>query len=174
MGDGITGAAYWTSWAFNAIGERTSQTQYSLTGGQNTVTSYSYGSSQPNTLASTSTTGPSGSSSTSYGYDAAGNTTSRKVPSGSQSMNWIPDGNLTSVTTPGGTTSYVYDANGNLLVQKDPNQTTLYVFGEQIVLDNATGTVTGTRFISLPGGGEVVRTGSGSAYAFELANQRCS
>jgi RHS repeat-associated protein len=177
VGDGISGAAYWTAWSFNALGERTSQTQYSLTGGTNTVTDYSYSSSQPTSLASTSTTGPSGSSSTSYGYDADGNTTSRDLPSGNQTLKWNADGTLESDTTSAGTTSYVYDADGNLLVQQDPSQTTLYVFGEQIVLTPTSGspgyTVTGIRILPLPGGGgEVVRTGASSNYAFELTNQQ--
>jgi RHS repeat-associated protein len=177
VGDGISGSAYWTAWSFNALGERTSQTQYSLTGGTNTVTDYSYSSSQPTALASTSTTGPSGSSSTSYGYDADGNTTSRDLSSGNQSLKWNADGTLESDTTSAGTTSYVYDADGNLLVQQDPSQTTLYVFGEQIVLTPTSAspgyTVTGIRVLALPGGGgEVVRTGAGSDYSFELNNQQ--
>jgi len=173
VGDGISGSAYWTSWAFNALGEPTSETQYSLTGGQNTVTSYSYGnSSQPDTLTSTSTTGPAGNSSTSYTYDADGNSKTRDVSSGDQSLTWNSDGTLASDTTPAGTTSYVYDADGNVLIQQDPGTTTLYVFGEQIVLTTGTGAITGSRFLQLPGGGEVVRTGSGSSYYFELTNQQ--
>jgi RHS repeat-associated protein len=60
--------------------------------------------------------------------------------------------------------------------QKDPGQITLYLFGgvEQLVLTTGTGAITGTRFIALPGGGEVVRTGTsaGTSYDFELANQQ--
>jgi RHS repeat-associated protein len=177
VGDGISGSAYWSSWSFNPLGQRTSETDYNLSGGKNTVTSYSYngnGASQPDTLTSTSTTGPSGSSSASYTYDAAGNTLTRDLPSGNQTLTWTDDGKLASDTTSAGTTSYVYDADGNVLLQKDPGQTTLYLFGgaEQIVLNTATQAVTGTRFIPLPGGGEVVRTGTGSNYAFELDNQQ--
>ena len=176
VGDGIAGSAYWTSWSFNPIGERTSQTQNSLTGGQNAVTSYAYSPTQPNALTSTTTTGPSGTSGTSYGYDADGNTTNRDLPTGNQSLTWTADGSLATDTTSAGTTSYVYDADGNVLLQQDPAQTTLYVFGEQIVLNGSpgsqTGSVTGTRFLPLPGGGEVVRTGSGSSYDFELTNQQ--
>ena len=177
VGDGISGSAYWSSWSFNSDGEPAKQTQYSLTGGQNTVTSYGYSSTQqPNTLTSTSTTGPLGTSSASYGYDADGNTTARDLPSGKQSLTWTPGGSLASDTTSAGATSYVYDADGNVLLQEDPNQVTLYVFGEQIVLHaapgSATGTITGTRFLPLPGGGQVVRTSSGSNYSFELTNQQ--
>jgi RHS repeat-associated protein len=176
VGDQITGGAYWTTWAFDPLGDWTKQTQHSLTGGQNTVTSYTYngnGTSQPNTLTATSTTGPSGPSSASYAYDPDGNTTTRTLPAGNQALTWTHDGKLGTDTTPAGTTSYIYDADGNLLLQKDPGQTTLYLFGgaEQIFLNTANGTITGTRFIPLPGGPVVVRTGAGTAYSFELGDQ---
>ncbi len=172
IGDAVPGSAYWTSWAFNAIGERTNQTQHSTTGGANTVTSYAYNTGQPNTLAGTSTTGPAGASSTSYSYDPDGNTVTRGVPGGAQTLTWNDDGSLAGDATTNGTTSYVYDADGNVLVQADSgtHQTTLYVFGEQIVLNTGTGAVTGTRFIPLVGNGEVVRTGA--SYDYELTDQQ--
>ena len=141
-----------------------------------TVTTYTYngnGASQPNTLTSTATTGPAGNSTASYTYDPAGNTLTRACPSGNQTLTWTHDGKLATDTTRGGTTSYIYDADGNLLLQKDPGQTTLYLFGgaEQLVLNTSTSAITGTRFIALPGGGEVVRTGAGTAYNFEITDQ---
>jgi RHS repeat-associated protein len=177
VGDGVPGGAYWSSWNFNPLGQRTSETDYSLSGGKNTVTSYSYNgnsSSQPNTLTSTSTSGPSGTSTASYSYDAAGNTVTRDLPSGNQNLTWTDDGKLATDTTSAGKTSYVYDADGNVLLEKDPGQTTLYLFGgaEQIVLNTSTQAVTGTRFIQLPGGGEVVRNGASSDYSFEMENQQ--
>jgi RHS repeat-associated protein len=177
VGDGIPGSAYWTSWAFNSLGQRTGETEYNLTGGKNTVTDYSYngnGTSQPNTLTGTSTTGPSGTSTASYSYDTDGNTLTRDLPSGNQKLTWTDDGKLATDTTSAGVTSYVYDANGNVLLQKDPAKTTLYLFGgaEQIVLNTTTKAITGTRFIQIPGGGEVVRTGASTSYTLELANQQ--
>jgi RHS repeat-associated protein len=173
VGDGITGGAYWTSWAFNPLGDRTSQTQHSLTGGTSTVTSYTYAhASQPDTLTSTSATGP-GAGTASYTYDAAGDTLTRSLPSGNQTLTWTDDGKVATNTTSAGTTSYVYDADGNVLLQKDPGKTTLFLFGgaEQLVLNTGTGAVTGTRFLALPGGGQVVRTGAGTAYSFEVGDQ---
>jgi RHS repeat-associated protein len=175
VGDQVAGSAYWTTWSFNALGDRTSETDHSLTGGQNTVTSYTYngnGTSQPDTLTSISATGPSGTSNASYTYDPDGNTLTRDLPTGNQHLTWTDDGKLATDTTSAGTTSYVYDADGDLLLQKDPGQTTLYLFGgtEQLVLNTATQAITGTRFLSLPGGGEVVRTGL-STYEFEFTDQ---
>lgn len=174
VGDGISGGAYWTSWAFNPLGDRTTQTAHSLTGGTDSVTTYSYGdSSQPDTLTGTSTSGSSGTSTASYSFDPDGNTLTRDLTSGNQKLTWTDDGKLATDTTSAGTTSYVYDADGNVLLEKDPGQTTLFLFGgaEQLVLDTSTGAITGTRFLALPGGGEVVRTGAGTAYNFELTDQ---
>jgi RHS repeat-associated protein len=179
VGDQISGGAYWTSWQFDPLGDWTTQTQHSLTGGSNTVTSYSYngnGASQPNTLTSTSTTGPSGTSTAAYSYDADGNTTTRNLSSGKQTLTWTDDSKLAAAATSAGTTSYVYDADGNVLLQKDPGLTTLYLFGgaEQLHLNTSSGAVTGSRFLSLPGGGTVVRNGAGSSYSFEVTDQHGS
>jgi RHS repeat-associated protein len=174
VGDQIPGSAYWTAWTYTPLGEPSTQTSYSLTGGQNTVSSYTYGTSQPATLAALTDTGPAGTTTSTYGYDPAGNTTSRDLPSGDQALTWNDDGTLATDATPAGTVSYIYDADGNVLIQKDTATalTTLYIFGEQIVLNNTTGAITGTRFISLPGGAEVVRTGPGSDYTYQFANQQ--
>ena len=59
---------------------------------------------------------------TSYGYDSAGNTTTRDTGTGDQTLTWNNAGQLTNVTTQhdGTATSYVYDADGDLLLQNDP------------------------------------------------------
>ena len=170
VGDRISGGAYWTTWKYDPLGDQTTQTQHSLTGGTDTATSYTYngnGTSQPNTLTSSSTTGPSGSTTAGYTYDPDGNTLTRSLPSGKQTLTWTHDGKLATDTTSAGTTSYLYDADGNLLLQKDPGQTTAYLFGgaQQLVLNTGTSAVTGTRFLALPGGGLAVRTGAGTATA---------
>jgi len=80
------------------------------------------------------------------------------------------------------TSSYVYDAAGSLLLQKDAATgsqdpaTTLYLPGEQLTLDTKTGTITGDRFLALPGGGEVVCTGADTTsgtpgYYYQLTDQ---
>ncbi|MCO6007030.1 polymorphic toxin type 43 domain-containing protein [Actinoallomurus purpureus] len=172
VGSGITGGAYWTTWTLDPLGQRTKQTRHGLNGAGDTVTAYDYNTGQPNTLASTSTTGPGGSAATSYGYDPAGNTTTRTTPAnGQETLTWDDTGQLTAVTGTSGGSGYIYDADGQLLLQKDPGKTTLYLPNEEIALDTTTGAITGTRFYSLPGGGEAVRTGSGTAYGFELGDQ---
>jgi RHS repeat-associated protein len=173
VGDSISGGAYWTSWAFDAIGNRLSQTQHALTsGGQDTVTSNTYSASQPNTLTATSTTGGS-TSSTSYGYDPAGDMTTRNTSLGNQTLNWDNAGHLSKVanSTTNTSTNYVYDASGQLLLQTDPTTTTLYLGSEQITYTPGTGTTTGARYYTAPGGATIVRTGSSNSYSFELADR---
>jgi RHS repeat-associated protein len=166
-------SAYWTTWAFNDLGDRTSQTKHSTTGGTDTTTTYTYdgnGKGQPHTLTSTSTTGGS-TGSTSYGYDTTGSMTSRTAGNGNQTLTWDDGGRLTEISgSTGGNTSFLYDADGGLLLQKDPGKTTLYLPGQQIVLDTVTGTQSGTRYYALPGGGTAIRTGTGSNYSFALAD----
>ncbi|MEV8094372.1 polymorphic toxin-type HINT domain-containing protein [Kitasatospora sp. NPDC085879] len=168
VGDAITGGAYWTDWAFDALGNRTSQVEHSTTGGADTTTTYTYngnGKNQPHTL--TAATGGSA-----LEYDTAGNTTKRTTTAaGTQNLTWDDAGRLTTIGGgTAGTSNYVYDADGNVLLQKDPGTTTLYLPGQQIVLDTATRATTATRYIPLPGGGTVVRTGSGTNYKFEISD----
>jgi RHS repeat-associated protein len=176
VGDAVVGGAYWTSWTFDPLGDRTGQTDNGLSGAANTTTTYTYptpgaGIAQPHTLTSTSTTGPSGSSATSYQYDAVGNTKQRAIPSGTQTLTWTDTEQLATVTAPTGTTSYVYDAAGTELLRHDPGTTTLFLPDEELVLNTSTNTVTGTRFLALPGGGQAVRTGSGTNYRYEITDQ---
>lgn len=175
VGSGIAGAAYWTGWSFNPLGQRIRQTDHGLPGTGDTVTTYAYdgnGSGQPHTLTSASTTGPAGATTATFGYDANGDTTTRSAGQGAQTLSWDDLGRLTAVTgSSSGDSSYVYDADGDLLLQKDPGTTTLYLPGEQLALDTATSRITGTRFYDLPGGGEAVRTGTDKAYGFETADQ---
>jgi RHS repeat-associated protein len=168
------GTAYWTSWDFDALGQRQHQIEHSTTGGSDTTTSYAYdyngnGTVQPHALASTQASGAS-TAATSYTYDKAGNTTSRNtIASGNQTLAWNDAGQLTQVSGgKSGTTSYIYDADGNVLLQTDPTSTTLYLPGEQLTLTGTT--TTGVRYLPLPGGGTVVRTGTGTNYKFEISD----
>ncbi|MEU3283936.1 RHS repeat domain-containing protein [Streptomyces longwoodensis] len=168
------GTAYWTSWDFDALGQRQHQVEHSTTGGADTTTAYTYdyngnGTVQPHALASTQASG-AGTAATSYTYDKTGNTTGRNtVASGKQTLTWNNAGQLTQVSGgKTGTTSYVYDADGNVLLQTDPSGTTLYLPGEQLTLAGTT--TTGVRYLPLPGGGTVVRTGTGTNYKFEVGD----
>ena len=161
------GSAYWTSWTFDALGNRTKQIQRNVTGGADNTTTYQY-DGRPHTLTSTTSTAPAPA--TSFAYDQAGNMTSRNAGNGPQTLTWNDSGQLAKVTGPGGDTTNIYDADGNLLLQKNPSNTTLYLPSQQHVLDKTTGVVTGTRYYSLPGGGHVVRTGTGTNFTFAVTD----
>ena len=179
VGDGLGAPSeYWTSYSYDLLGDLTSQTQHdSVTGGTDTTTTNTYngnGTGQPHTLTSSAASG--GSTATSaFGYDKSGNMTTRDVPAtGNQTLTWNAAGQLTSVTSSAGTTSYVYDGDGNLLLQQDPAAWTLYLPGEQLTLTNPGGanTQSGVRIIPLPSGADVVRTGAGASYYFEIPDTR--
>jgi RHS repeat-associated protein len=173
VGDNLGAAStYWTTWSYDALGNRTSQDQHAIGGGQDVVTSYNYngnGNSQPGTLTST-TGGASGS--TSYAYDQTGNMTSRNAGQGAQTLDWNDAGQLTAITGgTGGNSDFVYDASGNLLLQKDPGATTLYLPGEQITLNTSAQTTSGVRYLPLPGGGTFYQYGSGTSDGYEFTDQ---
>lgn len=177
VGDGLGSASeYWTTWSYDVLGRVQSQDQHAVAGGTDTTTAYTYGGSNGGPDAMTAASASGGSTSTStFGYDAAGNMKSRTTPSGgSQTMTWNPAGKLATVTGSGGTTSDVYDADGNLLLQADPGSTTLYLPEEQLTAttSGSTTTVTGARIIPLPSGGDVVRTGATTAYSFEIPDRQ--
>lgn len=148
VGSGI--APYWTSWTYDTVGDRLTQIQHALPGMTgDTTTAYSYpapGLAQPHTLTST-TVNSVPTPTTSYQYDAAGDTSTRSTPAnGAQTLNWDAADHLTSIAQASGTTSYVYDADGNQLMRKDPGQNTLYLGDTELYLNTATGAVTGTRY----------------------------
>ena len=177
VGDGLgASSAYWTSWGLDALGDRTSQVEHGLTGGAATdvTTAYGYGSNgqQPHTLTSTTTTGGR-TGSTSYQYDTAGSMTKRNAGQGNQALAYNDAGQLTAVTgSAAGSSSFVYDVDGRLLLQKDPASTTFYLENQQFTLTAATGVVTGVRYYELPGGGDVVRTGTATtAFSYSIGDQ---
>ena len=161
-------APYWESYTYNTIGDLTGIT-FDNPGGLSTTTGTypAAGSARPHAITTATLTSSSGTASYSYGYDADGNLTSVAGPSQSQALSWNDAGQLSqdAVSPAGGSaqnTSYIYDADGNLLFTADPGTSTLYLPGEQLTLNTATGTVTGTRFYTLNGITVAARTGASS------------
>ncbi len=163
---------YWTSWTFDSMGERTSQTQYALSGqtGGNTVSTYTYhqpGQTNAHALTGITTTGPGASTLTGYQYDGDGNPTTYPTAAGTQTMSWNAEGQIASDTTTGthpGITSYTYDADGSLLIERDPQSgtttDTLYLDGEEMDYNTVTQAVTGTRYYTFNGDTVAQRVGS--------------
>ena len=132
--------SYWQTYTYNDIGNRTNVVDHSTTGGADTSTAYSYGTTtgaQPHTL-----TAVTGATPTSFGYDTRGDlftrTTTGATTSG-QKLTWDNEGHLTQVDTTGATatTKYLYDADGNQLIRRDPGRTTLFAGDTQIVVDTS-------------------------------------
>jgi RHS repeat-associated protein len=172
-----TNSAYWDTWTYNNEGDRLTQDQHSLTSpNDDTLTSYTYSTTQLHTLTSTTTTvNGSQTASTGYKYDTAGDTTQRVTSAtGTQTLTWNAAGELTQVvSTTAGTTSYVYDADGNLLVQSTPTAVTLYIEGEELTYTDASAAYSGIRYYTLPGGGTAVRTGADATdFSFEVDDQQ--
>jgi RHS repeat-associated protein len=140
--------SYWTSYIYNnATGNRTVETKHRVSGA-NIDRTYTYptnpGGGQKHTLSTVTTSGGATGTDT-YGYDAAGNTTTRNVAGKpGQTLTWDNEGHLASVTDASGTTSYIYDADGNRRVSKDPAGTTVYLAGFE--LRTVGGTTTCTRY----------------------------
>jgi RHS repeat-associated protein len=178
VGDGLgTSSAYWSSWTYNALGQRTTQVAHATGTGSDTTTTYKYNgnsAAQPTTLTSTDTTGAT-TSSTGYEYDATGNMKTRNAADGAQTLTWDNTGRLASTTTtpPGSSTAttstFTYDTDGNLLTQHDGAATILYLPGQQLSV-SATGTLSGVRYYGLPGGGTAYRTGTGTAYGYKISD----
>jgi hypothetical protein len=139
-----------------AAGDRQSQTDHGTAG--DTTTSHAYpaagsATDQPHSLTGTTATGPTSPTHTgAYTYDKTGNTRSIIGGAlGNETLTWTATGNLATGTTAGGTTSYAYTADGSKLVQRGPATTTLFLGDQEIVLNNTTKALTGTRYYSFNG-----------------------
>jgi RHS repeat-associated protein len=163
-------APYWQSYTYKNNGDRNTDTNHDVTGTTANDVSHTYHyPTASNLLQSMTTTGPSGTTTDSYGYYANGDTNTRTRASGNQSFGYDPAGRVASATTTSGNSSYVYDADGNLLVQHDPTETVLYLDGQEIHYNTSTFSSSGIRYIAGPAGAEAIENSSG-AVTFSLAD----
>ncbi|MFJ4916995.1 polymorphic toxin-type HINT domain-containing protein [Streptomyces sp. NPDC088726] len=166
-------APYWSTYGFDTLGNRTSETDYGVNGSATSTKSYVYGENGegPHQLTTevvdstaTSTT-PAVKLSNTYSYDSTGNTEQRVLNGDTQKLNWDKQGELTKVTNAGGaTTDYVYDAAGSRLLSKTADETTFYLPGMELHLKRSTGAVTGSRYYSLGGETVAVRDNGGVTF----------
>jgi RHS repeat-associated protein len=158
-------APYWEQFSYSAENDMTSETSTPAAGSATTTTD-AYppaGSAQPHAVSSQSQSGPSGTTTSTFSYNAAGDLTSVSG-SQAQSLTWDDAGRLSQLTSSSGTTKYLYDADGNLLIREDPSTSTLYLSDAQITLDDSSGTLSGTRYYSLGGQQVAARTSAGQVY----------
>lgn len=155
-------SAYWSSYSFDAAGNRTKEVQHNPTGDltKDVTRTYTYGTAgqaAANQLKKVDTTGPGGARTESYTYDEAGNTKSRTIQGDTQNLEWNASGQLERVTKGTDSTEFVYDADGSRLIKRDPTGTTLYLPGTQVKLTTA-GKLEGTRYYAHPAGPAMVKT----------------
>ncbi|MEV6168305.1 polymorphic toxin-type HINT domain-containing protein [Streptomyces sp. NPDC051954] len=172
-------APYWTSYTYDKVGNRLTETQHATASGtSDTQRAYHYpdpGTAQPHKLNSVDTTTGTVKSADSFGYDTAGNTHTRQLGDGtSQTLDWDAEGHLAKVTQPvaGGSdkvTEYLYDADGTRLIGRTPTETTLYLGATEVTLPTGATATKGTRYFELGGGHQAVQANDGTI-AFTLAD----
>jgi RHS repeat-associated protein len=143
-------AAYWNTWRYNAIGNRTQQVVHSATG--NATTDYAYPQPGSTAVRPHAVTATSGAGAGSYTYDDAGNMLTRPTASsGTQTLTWDAEGHVETSTDASGQTTYIYDADGNRLVRRDPTGRTLYMPGQEIRYTTGTAATSCTRYYTFAG-----------------------
>ncbi|MFG1944024.1 RHS repeat domain-containing protein [Nonomuraea sp. NPDC048826] len=152
-------APYAFSYAYDVTGNRIKETRHGWGGAPDTVLTSAYpaaGSPRPHALQSVGQD--------LFAYDAAGNTTRRKVGNSDQTLVWDVEGNLESVTEAGKVTSFVYDADGDRLLRKTPTDATLYIDDMELRFDYAKDAVEQTRYYTVGGQPIAVRTPDNQVY----------
>ncbi|MFE1851402.1 RHS repeat-associated core domain-containing protein [Streptomyces sp. NPDC059489] len=174
-------APYWNSYTYDSAGQRATETNHS-TSGSTTSRTYCYNNTaQPHTLTAT----PSGTAAgactgvtAAYGYDAAGDTTTRPDGTATQALTWDSEGRLGSLKETAGsatsTTGYVYDTDGSLLVRRNTGgETVLYLGATEVHYNTTTGKKWAQRTYTLGGTAVAVRTNqSGTSTLTWLAADR--
>ncbi|WP_331758859.1 RHS repeat-associated core domain-containing protein [Streptomyces anulatus] len=167
-------APYWTSYTYNSAGQRSTETTHTATDDATTAYEYRTPTGQPHPLVKTT-----GAKAATYGYDLAGNTTTRPGTQATQTLAWNSEGELASTTEPAvGTkpalgTSYLYDADGELLIRRatGDGDTVLYLGSTEVRLTvkGTAKTVTGTRYYSAAGQTLAVRTATSGTAGTKLS-----
>ncbi|WP_256925327.1 RHS repeat domain-containing protein [Streptomyces sp. Amel2xC10] len=163
--------AYWQSFRYDPVGNRTGQTDHGTgaLAGADTTTTYTHNDPKtglPHAVQSASVRGgPHDGQQSSFGYDAAGNTTRRTVGATTQDLTWDDEGHLATLTEAGKVTSYQYDADGDRLITEDADGTrTLTLPGGNELKVKAGGAKEGVRYYTHGGETVAVRTGSGFSF----------
>ncbi|MFJ6348762.1 polymorphic toxin-type HINT domain-containing protein [Streptomyces sp. NPDC092046] len=140
--------AYWTSYTYDAVGNRKTEVQHKTSTGpaaDNTRT-YATPDTGKHNLPSVAQTGADARTDL-YTYDPAGNTKTRKVGDADlETFDWDDEGRLKSTTKVTDTTEYLYDTAGARLVRRDSTGTTLYLPGGNELHRDKNDKVTGTRY----------------------------
>ncbi|MFE0346842.1 polymorphic toxin-type HINT domain-containing protein [Streptomyces griseoluteus] len=152
--------AYWTSFVYDAIGNRKSEIQHKTASGPTADTTRTYTAPDigKHNLPKVTQAGTDPHTEV-FSYDEAGNTRTRQIGTATaQTMLWDDEGHLASVTQGTAATGYLYDADGGRLLRRDSTGTTLYLPGGNELRLAKNGTVTGTRYYTVGDETIAVRT----------------
>ncbi|MFF0437430.1 RHS repeat-associated core domain-containing protein [Streptomyces sp. NPDC004327] len=160
---------YWTSYTYDAVGNRRTETAHKAATGsaQDTVRGYDAPTAGKHDLPKVTQSGTDPHQEL-FGYDESGNLKTRtRGTAPAESFTWDDEGHLASVTEK--TTekaSYLYDTDGQRFVGHDASGTTLYLsYGNELHLGTG-GTVTGTRYYVADGSTVAIRTGGKLTFTF--------
>ncbi|GGT22526.1 hypothetical protein GCM10010286_55110 [Streptomyces toxytricini] len=156
---------YWTSYTYDAVGNRKTETKRKTASGPaaDTVRTYQAPTPGKHDLPKVTQTGTDPHEEL-FTYDAAGNTKTRKTGADTETqyLEWDAEGHLKTLNQGTNSNTFVYDPAGQRLLRKDSKGTTLYLpGGNELRLDKA-GTVSGTRYY----GGVAMREGGKLTYLF--------
>ncbi|MEU3228360.1 RHS repeat-associated core domain-containing protein [Streptomyces sp. NPDC006976] len=162
--------AYWQSFAYDALGNRTEQTDHATTtattDATTTYTQPAPGTGLPHGVQQANVSGgPDNGRTSTFEYDETGNTTKRTIGATAQNLTWDAEGHLAALTEAGKTSSYLYDADGNRLITKNADGSSVLTLpnGDQLNVA-ANGTKAGTRYYAHTGETVAVRSGSSISY----------
>ncbi|MGW7571644.1 RHS repeat-associated core domain-containing protein [Streptomyces tendae] len=162
--------AYWTSYTYDAVGNRKTETQHKTPSGPtaDTVRTYAAPDAGKHNLPKVIQTGVNAHEAT-FSYDAAGNTKSRQIGTAPvQTLQWDDEGHLKSLIQGATSSNYLYDADGQRIIRRDATGTTLYLPGGNELHLAKNGAVTGTRYYSADG--EIVAVRTGGKVTFVLSD----
>ncbi|NEA75039.1 hypothetical protein C8250_015775 [Streptomyces sp. So13.3] len=149
---------YWTSYAYDALGNRTTETQHKTPAGPANDATRTY-KTPPTGKHNLPGVSIGSTDVETYTYDLAGNTKTRKAgTTAQQDLTWDSEGHLEKVVQGTISTSYTYDTAGQRLLRKDSTGTTLYLPGGNELLLKPNGTKVGTRYYDLAGQTVAMRT----------------
>jgi RHS repeat-associated protein len=149
--------SYWAEYEYDPLGNRTSMVEHVVGGAAvELTTTYAHAGSPHQVTGRTESVGGVPLSTTTYGYDDAGNRVSSAVNSVTTDLVWDAEGELIGVDDE----AYVYDASGNRVVRSAADGTTVYLpGGQEILIDGST--VSASRYYSFGGQTVATRTGAG-------------
>ncbi|MCH7232626.1 hypothetical protein L0U85_17470 [Glycomyces sp. L485] len=123
--------AYWTSYAYDVTGNRTSVTEHATDGTAETAT-YDYTDAEAH-LVDTVTTGTSVND---YAWDEAGNLTERTIDGDTETLTWNEQGKLSAIADDDGTTKMIYNGENQRIGRIDADGTqNLFIAGHEITVD---------------------------------------